>query len=111
MGEPTSTTVQPADVRVNRANFLRRIGRLCFAAGTHDGLPAPQAVTHYDRGAGGGARLDFDTVADAEMWVDRYELAEVRPPTGNHAYFATVNLDGVDVELVVWADEIAEVQP
>lgn len=103
----TSDGFQPADVRVNRANFYRRIGRLCFAAGPHDGLPAPQAVTHYDRG---GARLDFDTVADAELWVDRYELAEVQPPTGNHAYFATVNLDGVDVELVVWADEIGEVQ-
>lgn len=105
MGEPikTSDGFQPADVRVNRANFYRRIGRLSFAAGNHDGLPAPCAVAIYDEG---NARLDFDTVAEAELWVDRYELAEVRTPTGSQVYLAFVPIDGMYVELVVWGDEV-----
>lgn len=98
---------QSGDLRVHRANFLRRIGRMCFD-GPVAALPAPYAVTFYEPG---NARLEFDSVADAELWVDRHELAEVLPPGVGRAYFAVVQIDGVLVEFTVWADESAEVKP
>lgn len=96
---------QSGGLRVHRANFYRRIGRMCFE-GPAPALPAPHAITFFEFGA---ARLEFDAIADAELWVDRHEMAEVLPATRRRAYFAMVQIDGVLVEFVVWADADAEV--
>jgi hypothetical protein len=100
-------SVQPGDVRVHRANLLRRIGRFCYESVT-PALPAPSAVTFYGTAPQDGIRLDFDAVADAEAWARRFDTAP-ETATGTHAWFATATVEGVYTELVVWADAVAEV--
>lgn len=97
MGEPTNTTVQPADVRVNRANILRRIGRLCFATGEQPALPAPERVNFFE-----SLHMTFDTAEQVEVWAARFQLdvrERVYKPKWQEAQIRSVDADGKVDEL------------
>jgi hypothetical protein len=68
-----ATHNQSGDLRVNRANIYRRIGRVCFSDGAGTpGLPAPQEV-EFLRGSG-NLWLSFDSFEEAAAWAERYKL-------------------------------------
>lgn len=108
---PMSQPNQPGNLRVNRANILRRIGRVCFPSDDQPGLPAPQGTTFYDN------RLDlkFDSREEAVAWAARYELM-----THEHTYqpewrdgpIATLSAwgtwEGVQIMVNGWSPTVAE---
>jgi hypothetical protein len=68
-----ATHNQPGDLRVNRANIYRRIGRVCFSDGAGTpGLPAPQEVEFLH--GSGNLWLSFDSFEEATAWAERYKL-------------------------------------
>lgn len=69
MTETEKSIAQPAETRVTRANILRRIGRLCFAAGELPALPAPERVNFFD-----SLSLVFEAAEQAEAWAARFQL-------------------------------------
>jgi hypothetical protein len=67
-----ATHNQPGDLRVNRANLLRRVGRVCFDVGATPALPAPAQVLFGPAFA--PLTLLFDHAHEAAAWAERYDL-------------------------------------
>ena len=92
MNETEKSIAQPAETRVTRANILRRIGRLCFAAGELPALPAPERVNFFE-----SLHLTFETAEQAEAWATRFQLnvrGRVYKPTWQEAEIRSVDAHG-----------------
>jgi hypothetical protein len=92
---------QPGVLRVNRANILRRIGRVCFASGDQPGLPAPDRVEFTPSLA-----LYFDSLAEASQWATRYDLHGRISRIGEiRQIVATGQWEGVDIGVLGWSKD------
>ncbi len=94
---------QAGDLRVNRANILRRIGRVSFESGGQPGLPAPHTVT-FTRVAPLSIELHFDTAAEAAEWCERHDLHRREWIEGSNRVLDGYGMwEGFDISVRGWA--------